>query len=123
MDNFTKGYIEAALFSTNDDNGDPLDKNYTVHNLSTGTLSTMTYDCIHFQEENKVNLALAYDLYPKKEYSEEEQAGHDFWLTRNGHGCGFWDRDIEEVGDILTKVSEKWGVFDLYVGDSGEIYS
>ena len=21
------------------------------------------------------------------------QAGHDFWLTRQGHGTGFWDRE------------------------------
>ena len=23
----------------------------------------------------------------------DEYAGHDFWLTRNGHGAGFWDGD------------------------------
>lgn len=22
-----------------------------------------------------------------------ERFGHDFWLTRNGHGAGFWDRN------------------------------
>lgn len=27
-----------------------------------------------------------------------EQVGHDFWLTRNGHGAGFWDR-AEIYGD------------------------
>lgn len=25
------------------------------------------------------------------------QAGHDFWLTRNGHGAGFWDGDDGKV--------------------------
>lgn len=24
---------------------------------------------------------------------DAERFGHDFWLTRNGHGTGFWDRD------------------------------
>lgn len=28
-----------------------------------------------------------------------EQAGHDFWLSRNGHGAGFWDRDPPEYGN------------------------
>ena len=23
-------------------------------------------------------------------------AGHDLWLNRNGHGCGFWDGDWRE---------------------------
>lgn len=26
------------------------------------------------------------------------QAGHDLWLTRNGHGTGFWDRDSTVYG-------------------------
>lgn len=34
----------------------------------------------------------------------EARAGHDLWLTRNGHGAGFWDRDLGELGDRLTKV-------------------
>ncbi len=123
MDNFTKGYIEAALWSSLDDNEDSLENNYTVHNISMKTLAKITHDCIEFQEENKDNLNKAYELYPENEWTKEEQAGHDFWLTRNGHGCGFWDRDIGEVGDILTEVCDKWGAFYLFVGDNGEIYS
>jgi len=45
----------------------------------------------------------------------EEQIGHDFWLTRNGHGSGFWDRDLDEVGVELTKVCKTFkevNVFD-----------
>ena len=123
MDNFTKGYIEAALWSSNDDNGDPLDKNYTVHNISIETLAKITHDCIKFQEENEWDLWIAYEKYPEREWTNEEQAGHDFWLTRNGHGCGFWDRGIGDVGDRLTSICKKFGVFDIYVGDNGEIYS
>ena len=42
-----------------------------------------------------------------------EQAGHDFWLTRNGHGTGFWDRPEtygEHCADMFTKASEGFGV-------------
>jgi len=123
MDNFTKAYIEAALWSSNDDNGDPFDENYTVDDISLETKMKMTVDCINFQKDNKVNLDKAYKLYPENEWTNEEQAGHDFWLTRNGHGCGFWDRGIGEVGDTLTEECKKYGVFDIYVGDNGEIYS
>jgi hypothetical protein len=49
--------------------------------------------------------------------------GHDFWLTRNGHGAGFWDGDWpKEAGDRLTKACEEFGEFDLYIGDDGMIY-
>ena len=123
MDNFTKAYIEAALWSSNDDNGDPFDENYTVDDISLETKMKMTVDCINFQKDNKVNLDKAYKLYPENEWTNEEQAGHDFWLTRNGHGCGFWSRGIGDVGDRLTNICKKFGVFDIYVGDNGEIYS
>jgi hypothetical protein len=37
--------------------------------------------------------------------------GHDLWLTCNGHGVGFWDRDElpEDVGQRLTEVCRKMG--------------
>ncbi|MEP2533508.1 hypothetical protein [Shimia sp.] len=50
----------------------------------------------------------AYDL---------EQAGRDFWFTRNGHGVGFWCRDIGDAGDALTEACDWRGDFgevDLY---------
>ena len=49
-----------------------------------------------------------------------EQAGHDFWLTRNGHGAGFWDRP-EIYGKLnsesFTKYSENFGVVNAYFGE------
>ena len=51
------------------------------------------------------------------------QAGHDFALTRNGHGAGFWDGDWPVYGDLLTKASESFGEIDPYAGDDGLIYS
>jgi hypothetical protein len=44
------------------------------------------------------------------------------WLTRNGHGTGFWDRGLGERGDALTKSAESFGDAVLYVGDDGRIY-
>ena len=58
--------------------------------------------------------------------SAEAAFGHDFALTRNGHGCGFWDRDNEGLprvlGEALTKVCEAFPSVDLYVGDDGKAY-
>jgi len=51
-----------------------------------------------------------------------QQAGHDFWFTRNGHGSGFWDGDWPVYGDILTKLSENYGPIDTYKGDNALIY-
>ena len=49
-----------------------------------------------------------------------EQAGCDFWLTRNGHGTGFWDRP-EIYGDVLaekmTKRAEAFGWGDIITNE------
>lgn len=30
--------------------------------------------------------------------------GHNLWLTRQGHGAGFWSRDLGARGDALTRI-------------------
>src|SRR5574337_860969 len=48
-----------------------------------------------------------------------EQAAIDLWLTRNGHGSGFWDRPEiwGEVGsDTLTRCAKAFGERSLYQG-------
>jgi len=119
MDDFTKAYIQAALWSTNDDEGDPLENNYSADDIDSLTLSRIKDDCKRFQEENADDIAEW-----EGDRTPEEAAGHDFWLTRNGHGTGFWDGDWpEDAGDQLTVASEAFSSFDLYVGhDDGRIY-
>jgi len=113
MDKFTEAYVDCALWSTNDDNGDPLDDNYGYGDIDPDTLAEMISDCLKFQEENADDID-----------GLDEQAGNDFWLNRNGHGCGFWDGDWpEEEGNRLDEASEVFGSYDLYVGDSGKVHS
>ena len=47
-----------------------------------------------------------------------EQAGHDFTLTRNGHGAGFWDRGLGAVGERLTENAKSFGstYIDVFSG-------
>lgn len=42
------------------------------------------------------------------------QFGHDFSLTRNGHGAGFWDRGLGDLGDWLTRCAQSFGNSSLY---------
>jgi hypothetical protein len=44
-----------------------------------------------------------------------EQMGHDFWLTRQGHGSGFWDRPYlygKGLAERLTTLAEEFGPVD-----------
>lgn len=49
------------------------------------------------------------------------QAGHDFWLTRNGHGAGFWDRGLGGLGDQLTEACRPYGEVSLWVAEDDAI--
>ena len=124
LDDFTVAYIECMLWSTNDEStpevwGEPLGDNYGPADLSEECLSTIKSDCAKFQEENAEDIT----VWPDRGISADEQAGHDFWLTRNGHGCGFWDGDWpEEEGNRLDKASQPYGEVNPYVGDDGKIY-
>lgn len=113
---FVQAYITCALWSSTDnsrdDGGDPLDDNYDYSDLSPECIATMVKDCESFQE------AHADDL----EGLDSSQCGRDFWLTRNGHGVGFWDRDLGELGDRLTLACEPYGEAYLYVGDDGMVH-
>ena len=48
--------------------------------------------------------------------------GHDIWLTRNGHGVGFWDRGLGALGESLSDIATHLGGADTYLGDDGMVY-
>jgi hypothetical protein len=47
--------------------------------------------------------------------------GMDIWLTRNGHGAGFFDHSYENE-ESLMKSAEKLKGVDLYLGDDLKLY-
>lgn len=57
---------------------------------------------------------------------DSEQCGHDFALTRNRHGAGFWDRKhlgkTEDAAlDSLTKASHAYGEQTFIVNRDGKV--
>lgn len=118
QENFINGYIDCALWASTlgDDCGTPMDQDHTIEDIADETTEAMREDCIDFLQANPQWLEL---------YAESfcyTYAGHDFWLTRNGHGAGFWDRGLNSLGDKLSDAARQWGECDLYIGDDGRIY-
>jgi len=114
IDTFIASYVETALWSSTDDEGTPLDENYGPQDIAPATLREMAKDCVSFLEHHG-ELVAESGLSPKR-------AGHDFWLTRNRHGEGFWDEGLGRVGDELTDAAHAYGSFDLYVGSDDLIH-
>jgi hypothetical protein len=113
LDAFTAAYVECALWSSTGDDGEPMDGLYTVDDLAPECLASMVADCADFQAGFPHLLAGV---------GSDEGHGHDFWLTRNRHGAGFWDRGYGERGRKLTDMAHAYGGVDLYVGDDGLVH-
>jgi hypothetical protein len=121
---FFDAYITTALWSSTDDDGNPLDADYGREDLAPATLEAMKKDCDTFYEKAGDFFYEEYCLKYGPDFGIDGRAGHDFWLTRNGHGAGFWDSDWnEEAGKVLTELSKTFREVDLYIGDDGLIYS
>jgi hypothetical protein len=121
-ESFLEAYVKAALYSTNDESdpetgGEPMDRNYSWDNFAPKTKQAFKKDCDTFIKMGQRDLVagLAHGM-------DAEKAGHDFWLTREGHGAGFWDGDWPEpMGKNLTALSKKFGEANIYV-DGGKVY-
>lgn len=122
---FFDSYLETALWSSHDESdesgGNPMDQNFTLDDIADECLAVMWKDCQKFFNQNYETVEAAEFSYGP-DYGPWGHVGHDFWLTRNGHGAGFWDGDYSgDAGEILTEASEQFGEQDLYVHD-GHIY-
>jgi hypothetical protein len=131
IDVMTLHYVICALWSSNDESdesgGNPMDNNYSVSDLSHEAWAQVRSDCADFIASNGQTIDALPDSYGAHpdcgdDFPKYAAAGHDFWLTRNGHGTGFWDRGLDEVGDRLADAAEVYGGIDPYIGDDGQIY-
>lgn len=117
LEEFFNSYVLCALWSSVGEDGDPLDTKYSADDIAQDAKDTMLNDCKAFVANNVDTL----DAWQRRRISYD-QAGHDFWLTRNGHGAGFWDRDQGRLGQDLTDACKPYGAQNLYVGDDGELH-
>lgn len=113
LDAFTRGYLEAALWTSDPEprSGQWYESDlWNVAAIHPDSLKAAIEDCVDFQTANRADLDEVSDTY----HVDDARHGVDFWLTRNGHGAGFWDRGYGELGDKLTKAAEVYGVVDVY---------
>lgn len=109
LDTFEQAYVEAMFFTDTPEN-----ESWSFHDLHESALRKIRDDCAAFRADQVTLDAIAED---------ESQAGHDFWLTRQGHGAGFWDGDWPKaIGEQLTARAKAQGECWPYKGDDGQIY-
>ena len=125
VEKFTADYMAAMLWSSHDDSpgdhGETLDR-FSPHDIDGESLEQIRMECYDFCRAN------AYDIESWERCAGDGNdaygnAGHDFWLTRVGHGCGYWDGDWpERAGVRLDAAAKAAGNRDIYVGDDGKLH-
>lgn len=108
---FTRHYIAAAYFTETGDNDQPA----ANAQLTPLFKAHCWIDCRNFLRAYRTALSAA--SVPL------EQAAHDLWLTRNGHGASFLDRPEvygEALAEELTRVARAMGSVDADFLETGE---
>jgi hypothetical protein len=107
-DKMTRAYIEAIYFTETGDGGQP-DSDAP---LSVDTAREAWSAC------HRLRLACTGEIDLSK--FDPAQIGHDLWLTRNGHGAGFWDRPEIYGADnarVLTLMARAMGEHNAEFGE------
>lgn len=112
LDEFEKAYFECALW-TAELHRESIDQFNERH------VENSRKEIAAFKETD------AYKTAIEKGFWTESQAGHDFWLTRNHHGAGFWDRYAKgagrHLGDKLTEIAQKYCEIYVYKEETNGI--
>ena len=117
MQESTRAYLTTALWSSLDDHDEPLDGQYDISDISERTVRQSAIDIQAFLLLCE-NQGIAWE----EDIDDLYRLLHDFWLTRNHHGAGFWGGDYPIWGEKLTAIAHMFAEADLYVGDDGKIY-
>lgn len=139
-DSVLSGYLETALWSEFDWDGlegdsgnpDPLDRSYDCDDFSDYAKQQAWNDCRQLVAilQNTPCSGDYDNLYDAADHLQGDgRIGHDFWLTRNGHGAGFWDGDYVDqetgidYGDLITEiVRHNFKGLDIYPDCDGRLH-
>lgn len=105
LDEMVDGYIDALLRTSNTlEDDECLDEYFYSDDLDEESRALVVRDCREFLKLAGPRL---------NDNVEPGQVGHDFLLTRNRHGAGFWDRPHMYAGrdnaDKLTEFAQMFG--------------
>ena len=117
LDAMTNGYLEALLWtSVTDDSaengGDEtyLDAGYDMDDVTPEFRARVLDHLLGVVVAHPLAVRLFIARFLVSDVADPltaaEQFGHDYLLTRDHHGVGFWDRGLGELGDYLTAVAE-----------------
>ena len=150
LNEILKGYLESAIWTEEERLGDEnqsdvdtsgyddeegetdAEKNFMAimrdkleaNPITTFTRENIDYDSlIQAYQDIKIfiNSAGALAINEALQENDKFQLGMDIWLTRNGHGAGFFDHSYEHETELMNAAQNLKEV-DLYIGDDNKLH-
>ena len=110
--------------------GEPLDRNYGIQDFDPESLATLNqkFQAFISRAEAAITEVVGSDWGSIDDFyigpsSSDYQTEHDYVMTVNGHGCGFWEKHDwdPEVGTILTNLAKHDREIHAFA-DNGKVY-
>jgi len=121
INEIVKHYLYAALWTAE------LDSKYDTDDFGFGE----QYYAAVRDIGDFLNKAVRYLAPYEKHFGDktESQLGHDFWLSRNGHGSGFFDlaldtgdRKLKSIGDSLQEIAREFVEKNVFESEVGNLF-
>lgn len=109
LESATLQYLDTAKWADSEDGNDEWSLAIWSNAARNEALEHVT-DFVNYVESIHPGLIALLNL-------TADDIGHNFWLSRQGHGTGFWDRGWGEVGDTLHAAAKTFGKVYIYVHD------
>jgi len=113
---FVESYIETALWASTDEDGEPLNKRFNAGHFTDRSWLAIVSQCADFLTIPTVRDCMMQEPWGESEY---KQAGHDFFLSRNGHGAGFRDGQWGKFGTDLARAAIGQGESTVFASECG----
>lgn len=105
-------YLRAALFTASGEDGEPLNREFDVTDFDDTSRTEAYAVCASFVEQH------AALLEEGESGVDPDQAGHDLWMTRNGHGAGFWEEEWGKAGERLSTAAARLGEAHVFLSEN-----
>lgn len=129
-------HLATTILWSETDNSTPsggefLDRNYGIQDFDPESLAALSQKFQAFVSKAEAVITEATGLADWRSIDEfyigpsssDYQTEHDYIMTVNGHGCGFWETHDWEpgVGAILTKLAKQESEIHAFAQD-GKVY-
>ena len=103
-------YLETAIWAEESDENDLQGK--TIQDIDKNSKANSAIEIYQFLQKAQQEASDELNTY------DEEAIGHNLWLSRNGHGAGFFD----DNNDKLQNLARNMKPVDIYLGNDNKIY-